>query len=180
MINYYAVEEALRTKLEAAAALQYVFGVNRLLDIPRLFERLNPSPMAADLLAAPTTQHGIAVIYFSGLDSVEPGERSDSCERSSQEWHIFVFTRTHRDDTERREGRKVNGILTAKVIDTLRDYDWLAGYYQSLGQSGFPGSSKLRRVTADKLLVAEERAIEDPTIVGTLLAYRAMLSSNWK
>lgn len=180
MINYYAVEEALRLRLEAASLAQYVYGVNRLLDIPRLFERLSASPTWAQLQAQPTQKHGILVIYFSGLDSVEGGDRNDPCERSHQEWHIFAFTRTHQDDIERREGRKVNGILTANVIDTLRDYDWLSAYYAALGLTGFQGSSKLRRVTADKLLVAEERAIEDPTIVGTLLAYRAMLSSNWK
>jgi len=179
VINYYAVEEAMVTHLTAVGTAAYVFAVNRLLDIPKLFERLQASPMAAQVV--PETKHGIVVIYFSGLDSVDTQQsRNSDCEKSAQEWHIFVFTRTHRDDTERREGRKVNGILTASVIDNLRNFDWLKKYYETLGLVGFQGSSVLQRISADKLLVAEERAIEDPTIVGTLLAYRATMMSNWK
>ena len=177
MINYYAVEDALRGHLQAAHVAANVYSVNRLLDAARLFERVQPSP---GLEAVDTEPYGAIIIFFSGLDSVQaPANQSEACERSFQEWHLFVTTRYHSDDIERYNARKINGHLVSKVIATLKGFDWLKKYNELNGDADSRGSSILTRVTADKLLVAEERSIEDPTIVSTLLAYRATLSSNW-
>lgn len=180
-LNYYAVEEALVAFLTAAVPAANVYSVTRLLHIPSLFERIQPSPTPEQLAAAPETKHGAIFLFFSGLDSVLNQNRSIDCETSDQEWHIFIFTRYHQQDFSKNIARKINGMLTARVIRALKDFDWLKYYYVSQGLPENSGaSSKLRRVTADKLLVAETRAIEDPTLAETLLAYTANRSSNWK
>lgn len=180
-LNYYAVEEALVAFLTAAVPAANVYSVTRLLHIPSLFERIQPSPTPEQLAAAPETKHGAIFLFFSGLDSVNVQSRAIDCETSDQEWHIFIFTRYHQQDFSKNIARKINGMLTARVIRALKDFDWLKYYYVSQGLPENSGaSSKLRRVTADKLLVAETRAIEDPTLAETLLAYTANRSSNWK
>lgn len=180
-LNYYAVEEALVAFLTAAVPAANVYSVTRLLHIPSLFERIQPSPTPEQLAAAPETRHGAIFLFFSGLDSVNVQSRAIDCETSDQEWHIFIFTRYHQQDFSKNIARKINGMLTARVIRALKDFDWLKYYYVSQGLPENSGaSSKLRRVTADKLLVAETRAIEDPTLAETLLAYTANRSSNWK
>ena len=178
MINYYAVEDALRAHLTDTQVVGKVYSVNRLLDAARLFERVQPSPELDELDTVP---YGAIILFFSGLDSVQaPANQSEACERSFQEWHLFVTTRYHGGDVERYTARKINGHLVSKVITVLKGFDWLKKYNELNGDADSRGSSVLTRVTADKLLVAEERSIEDPTIVSTLLAYRASLSSNWK
>lgn len=180
-LNYYAVEEALVAFLTAAVPVANVFSVTRLLHIPSLFERVQPSPTPEQLLADPTLKHGAIFLFFSGLDSVKSQARGDDCETSEQEWHLFIFTRYHQSDFSKNIARKINGMLTAQVIRALKNLDWLKYYYGLQGMPSNSGaSSNLRRVTADKLLVAETRAIEDPTLAETLLAYQANLSSNWK
>lgn len=180
-LNYYAVEEALVAFLTAAVPVANVFSVTRLLHIPSLFERIQPSPTPEQLAVAPETKHGAIFLFFSGLDSVNVQPRTVDCETSEQEWHVFIFTRYHQRDFSKSIARKINGMLTARVIRALKDFDWLKYYYVSQGLPENSGaSSKLRRVTADKLLVAETRAIEDPTLAETLLAYTANRSSNWK
>lgn len=177
--NYYAVEESLTNYLRTAVPVSYVYAVSRLLHIPSLFERIQPSPTPEQLLANPSQKHGAIFIFFSGLDSVQ--QNTAHCENSYQEWHVFVFTRYHQTDFEKNIARKLNGMLTGRVIKALKDFDWLRYYYELQGVTELAGcSSKLHRITADKLLVAETRAIEDPTLAETLLAYRANLSSTWK
>lgn len=180
-LNYYAVEEALVAFLTAAVPVANVYAVTRLLHIPSLFERIQPSPTPEQLAADASIKHGAIFLFFSGLDSVQVQQRGVDCEYSDQEWHIFIFTRYHQQDFSKSIARKINGMLTARVIRALKDFDWLKYYYVSQGLPENSGaSSKLRRVTADKLLVAETRAIEDPTLAETLLAYHANTSSNWK
>lgn len=178
MLNYYAVEKALRTHVKTAEVVAQVWSTNRIHDVPRLFEQVaaSPAPQAAEY-GAP---HGAVIMFYSGLDSVKvPDARSNNCEVSYQEWHLFVTTKYHGDDVERYNARQVNGDVVSKVIMCLKDFDWLKAYYALEGQPDTRVSSKIERVTADKLLVAEEKMIESPNLVNTLLAYRAMLSSAW-
>lgn len=180
-LNYYAAEKAIVERLRTATSLANVFAVQRLMHIPNLFERIAPSPTIEQLNAMPLIKHGAAFVFFSGLDSVESRSRNSDCELSNQEWHIFVFTRYHQNDFERSVAREINGTLTAGVIQALLNFEWLSYYYSLKGVQDVRGiSSNLQRVSADKLLVAETRAIEDPTLAETLLAYRAMYSSQWK